>query len=69
MTAIRPPVPLPDPFEVVFEQPLWEFYDTFRMARCDGCPFQAGAVYGVACLPRHHWCERGERILVIWEAA
>ena len=70
MTKPRAAVPLPEPFQVVFEQPKLNFFDGFSMAYCRFwlCHFDMAQEYGVRQDAKHHWCSRGERVLVIWEA-
>lgn len=66
-----PPVPLPDPFEVAFERPLWVHRTEagHRIAFCQ-CGYAMSLAYGIRFDGGFHWCDLSDaRLLVAWEAA
>lgn len=70
MAYPRPAALMPEEFEVVFEQPKLDHRSNYRMARCAACDGVSRRIaYGVRMETMHHWCGRGVRTLVIWEAA
>jgi hypothetical protein len=64
-----PPVVMPDPYAVVFEDPEVFYGRTGRTVHCRCCTWAWQVLYGTS-MRQHdkiHWCPRAERTLVIWD--
>lgn len=72
MTAVRAPVPLPDEFVLITEDPSIRYMANqlchWRERVCWQCGHLQGVVYGFTMRRDYHWCQRETgRHFVIWE--
>jgi hypothetical protein len=68
-TKLRPPIAMPDPYTVVFEDPEIFYHRTGQTVHCRCCTWSWQVPYGKPMRQQEkvHWCPRAERTLIVWD--